>query len=567
MVVGRICGIRDRTRLINANLRSDRVDILASQPQVAIDVRAPEVPRQLTARISVIVPACNSTLHLPRCLDALARSEYLQFEVIVVDDCSTDDTASIGERYGARCLRTPQRMGPAGARNLGAQAAGGEILLFVDADVVVPPGTLRLVAEDFVRDPELAAVFGSYDDQPAWQSFISQYKNLMHHYVHQTSSELATTFWAGCGAMRKAVFEEFRGFDAETYFTPSIEDIALGLKLTQSGRRIKLDKRIEVKHLKRWTVQNLLRADILYRAIPWTQVDPKFAPTSTRPEPYVCFTGQFPAGRAAGHRLPAVAFQPRRPGAPAGCAFACGDGVDCADARLPQPRCVSLLCAQAWMVVCRARRAGPLGLLSVQRNYLHRLSGDACSSSASVVHPQGERAERLSMRIGVDATSWSNRRGYGRYTRALMHAVLELDQRNQYIFFVDFENDGDFPLPSGVQVCRVSTSAPAVKAASADSRRSLADMWAVATAMRRAKVDVVYFPTDYTYVPFFIGAPRLVTIHDAIAEMFPKLVFPTARAKFFYRAKVRSRDTSGSIADHGLRVFAPPIGGEAGNLA
>jgi glycosyltransferase involved in cell wall biosynthesis len=144
------------------------------------------------------------------------------------------------------------------------------------------------------------------------------------------------------------------------------------------------------------------------------------------------------------------------------------------------------------------------------------------------------------MRIGVDATSWSNRRGYGRYTRALMHAVLELDQRNQYIFFVDFEEDGDFPLPSGVQVCRVSTSAPAVKAASADSRRSLADMWAVATAMRRAKVDVVYFPTDYTYVPFFIGVPRLVTIHDAIAEMFPKLVFPTARAKFFYRAKVRS---------------------------
>ncbi len=272
MVVGRICGIRDRTRLIDANLRSDRVDILALQPQVAIDVRAPEVPRQLTARISVIVPACNSTLHLPRCLDALARSEYLQFEVIVVDDCSTDDTASIGERYGARCLRTPQRMGPAGARNLGAQAAGGEILLFVDADVVVPPGTLRLVAEDFVRDPELAAVFGSYDDQPAWQSFISQYKNLMHHYVHQTSSELATTFWAGCGAMRKAVFEEFQGFDAQTYFTPSIEDIALGLKLTQSGRRIKLDKRIEVKHLKRWTVQNLLRADILYRAIPWTQL-------------------------------------------------------------------------------------------------------------------------------------------------------------------------------------------------------------------------------------------------------------------------------------------------------
>jgi glycosyltransferase involved in cell wall biosynthesis len=248
------------------------VDLLASHLQVAGDAQTGELPRALTPRISVIVPACNSRLHLPRCLEALARSEYAHFEVIVVDDCSTDDTADVAVRYGARCLRTPQRMGPAGARNLGAQSAEGEILLFVDADVVVPPETLHLIAADFGRDPKLAAVFGSYDDEPAWQSFISQYKNLMHHYVHQTSSESANTFWAGCGAMPKTVFEEFGGFDSKTYFTPSIEDIALGLELAQAGRRIRLDKRIAVRHLKHWTLRSLLRADILYRAVPWTRL-------------------------------------------------------------------------------------------------------------------------------------------------------------------------------------------------------------------------------------------------------------------------------------------------------
>jgi glycosyltransferase involved in cell wall biosynthesis len=143
------------------------------------------------------------------------------------------------------------------------------------------------------------------------------------------------------------------------------------------------------------------------------------------------------------------------------------------------------------------------------------------------------------MRIGVDATSWSNRRGYGRYTRALMTAVLELDRHNQYTLFVDCENE-DFPLPQGVEVCRVATSVPTIKAAAADGRRSVADLWAVASAIRRARVDLVYFPTDYTYVPFYLGAPRLVTIHDAIAEMFPHLVFPTLRSKIFYRAKIRS---------------------------
>jgi glycosyltransferase involved in cell wall biosynthesis len=205
-------------------------------------------------------------------LEALGRSEYNQFEVIVVDDCSTDNTPQIAERYGARSIRTPRTTGPGAARNLGARHADGEVLVFVDADVVMPPEGLRLIAEDFRADPELAAVFGSYDEAPAWPTFISQYKNLMHRYVHQTSSELAATFWAGCGAMRKSVFEEFGGFDAAKYAVPSIEDIALGLELARAGRRIRLDKRLAVKHLKRWTVRSLLRADILHRAIPWAQL-------------------------------------------------------------------------------------------------------------------------------------------------------------------------------------------------------------------------------------------------------------------------------------------------------
>ena len=223
-------------------------------------------------RLSVIVPARNARLQLPRCLEALCCSEYADFEVIVVDDCSTDNTRQIVERYGARYLRTAAPAGPGGARNRGVQHARGEIVVFVDADVVLPPDALRLVAEEMDRDAELAALFGSYDTAPAWGDFLSQYKNLMHHYVHQNSNERAVTFWAGCGAMRRDVFEEFGGFDAKRYRHPSIEDIHLGLRLTQAGRKIRLEKRLQVKHLKRWTVRGLLRADILYRAVPWTQL-------------------------------------------------------------------------------------------------------------------------------------------------------------------------------------------------------------------------------------------------------------------------------------------------------
>jgi hypothetical protein len=142
----------------------------------------------------------------------------------------------------------------------------------VDADVVLPPSALGIVIEAMGRDSDLVALFGSYDKNPAWRDFLSQYKNLMHHFVHQNSNERAATFWAGCGAIRKTVFTEFGGFNAKRFRHPSIEDIDLGLRLSYAGRRIRLEKRLQVKHLKRWTLRGLLRADIFYRAVPWTRL-------------------------------------------------------------------------------------------------------------------------------------------------------------------------------------------------------------------------------------------------------------------------------------------------------
>lgn len=223
-------------------------------------------------RLSVVVPVFNGEFQLSRCLEALRLSEHVDFEVIVVDDCSTDRTPQIVARSSACYLRTPGRQGPAAARNLGVEHARGEIIVFVDADVVVPQAALRVIGEEFARDPELAAMFGSYCDTPAWTGFLSQYKNLMHHYIHQVSSERAGTFWAGCGAIRKSVFEEFGGFNAGKYRHPSIEDIELGYRLTRAGRKIRLNRQIQVKHLKRWTLRDLLRADILHRAVPWTRL-------------------------------------------------------------------------------------------------------------------------------------------------------------------------------------------------------------------------------------------------------------------------------------------------------
>jgi hypothetical protein len=109
---------------------------------------------------------------------------------------------------------------------------------------------------------------GSYDDQPGDGSFLSQYKNLFHHYVHQTGKEEATTFWSGCGAVRRELFLMLGGFN-EGYKKACIEDIELGFRLRRAGFRIRLEKTVQVKHLKRWQFVSLVKTDLFLRGVPW----------------------------------------------------------------------------------------------------------------------------------------------------------------------------------------------------------------------------------------------------------------------------------------------------------
>lgn len=223
--------------------------------------------------VAIIVPVYNGGPGLARCLSALvAARDSARHELIVVDNGSTDGSAAIASGFGARVLHCPGPSGPGAARNVGAAATDADILVFVDADVVVSPDAVSQLAAHFHEDSGVAAVFGSYDDSPHAGNFLSQYKNLLHHFTHQQGNREARTFWGGCGAVLKKAFDELGGFDQRRYPKPSIEDIELGFRLHARGYRIVLDPSIQVKHLKEWRMRSLLRADICYRAIPWAQL-------------------------------------------------------------------------------------------------------------------------------------------------------------------------------------------------------------------------------------------------------------------------------------------------------
>src|SRR6516165_596109 len=223
-------------------------------------------------RVSVIVPVYNNPDQLSQCLLALRTATGADTELIVVDDASTDDVSSTAAHFGTRFLRLTRNAGPAAARNHGARYARGQMLFFVDADVVVPNDAIGRIQTVLDRHGEIAAVFGSYDACPAAPGLVSRYRNLLHHFVHQTGKAEAATFWAGCGAVMRPAFDRVGGFDERRFPRPSIEDIELGYRLRRAGYRIFLDKSLQCMHLKRWTLRSIIHTDVVSRAIPWSRL-------------------------------------------------------------------------------------------------------------------------------------------------------------------------------------------------------------------------------------------------------------------------------------------------------
>jgi len=226
-----------------------------------------------TPNITIVTPLYNSEATLARYLGSVFRSSYRDFEVILVDDCSACDYRGIIQDFPVVYTKLSKRGGSAAARNAGTKLAHGEILLFIDPDIIIGQDSLQKVVEVFHSHPEIDALIGSYDADPGARNNTSRFKFLFHHYIHQREGDYVFSFWTGFGAIKRTTFETISGFDACFFSRPNtIFDVELGYRLIQKGYRIYNAKQIQVKHLKRLAYFQWLRTDIMDRALPWIKI-------------------------------------------------------------------------------------------------------------------------------------------------------------------------------------------------------------------------------------------------------------------------------------------------------
>jgi GT2 family glycosyltransferase len=267
-------------------------------------------------RISVVIPVYNAEATLAECLTRVFQSTWDSFEVVLVDDGSTDRSRAIAQSFPVRIVPSPGRVGPAVARNIGARAAVGEILFFIDSDVMLRPDSLPRLA-DALEDRTVDAVCGVQSAEMRHQDLVSQYKNLWMRWTYLRQSGDVPLFYTTAAAIRREAFLSVGGFD-EGYATPNVEDTAFGQKLARQGLSVRIHAPLEVEHVKRYSLRSLLRTDYM-RAVSLTRLKLRhrgdLADNNTSvPTSYIASVGvlglavaALAAGVAAGATVPAAA--------------------------------------------------------------------------------------------------------------------------------------------------------------------------------------------------------------------------------------------------------------------
>ena len=159
-------------------------------------------------KVSIIIPTFSASLTLKECLASIFSSSFNDYEVIVVSDNSTDDSVKIASEFNTNIIELPENKGPGNARNEGAKIAQGDILLFIDSDVIINKDSLSLIIDKFTSG-KVEAIQGIYSHEPTYESSATQfYQSYLYYYVWSINKKYASTLVTGCFAIKKDIFNK-----------------------------------------------------------------------------------------------------------------------------------------------------------------------------------------------------------------------------------------------------------------------------------------------------------------------------------------------------------------------
>jgi glycosyltransferase involved in cell wall biosynthesis len=225
--------------------------------------------------LSVVMPVRNGGPPFLMALQGLALSDLPRssWELVIVDDGSTDESTVVAAQYADKLLRLrPGPRGPGYARNRGFELTLGEYTAFVNADVMVETNTLSNALTLLMQHPEIGAVFGSCGAPPTSAGFLSQYRSLVQRYYHRAAPDDAPSFSSACGVVRSSVFGNAGGYDEWHFSRRQLEDLELGQRIRGLGERIVLQPDIRAAHLRKWTLRRMIATEIFDRAVPWMRL-------------------------------------------------------------------------------------------------------------------------------------------------------------------------------------------------------------------------------------------------------------------------------------------------------
>ncbi len=220
--------------------------------------------------ISIIIPTRDRHDSLRLCLASIKQSNFCGFEVIVVDDGSKQNCTNVAKEFGYHAIRLNESRGAWHARNKGAEMAEGDILVFIDDDMMVQPNTLPRIQCLFSQN-HYAAISGVCGLKSDNKHLITRYKNLWMFYSYIRSPRDFDWFICGLGAIKREVFFELQGFDYRFFTRKGGGDLEFGRRLKEAGKRILLDTELQVEHLQRYTFLGLLCNDFK-RSRGWFQL-------------------------------------------------------------------------------------------------------------------------------------------------------------------------------------------------------------------------------------------------------------------------------------------------------